>query len=186
MPRIDPIDPRKAEGKTRELLDAVQRQLGMTPNLPKTMAHSTATLSGYLGLSQALAGGTLSPREREQIALAVAQANGCGYCLAAHSAAGKLAGLSELELRDARGGTATGPRENAILAFTGGVLEHRGRVSDDALRRVREAGVSEGEITEIVANVALHVFTNYLNQVAQTEVDFPAASALETMKEVRV
>ena len=92
----------------------------------------------------------------------------------------KLFGLSELELRDARRGSATATREAAILTFAGEVLAHRGRVSDDALRRVRQAGLTDGEITEIVANVALHVFTNYLNLVAGTEVDFPAAPVLET------
>lgn len=180
MPRIEPIDPRKAEGTTREQLDAVRSKLGMTPNLTRTMARSTASLAGYLGLSGALADGALAAREREQIALAVAEFNGCGYCLAAHSAAGKLAGLSELEVLDARGGSATGTRENAILAFAGAVLRERGSVSDTALRRVREAGLTEGEITEVVANVALHVFTNYMNQVAQTTVDFPPARALQT------
>ncbi len=180
MTRIEPIDPRDSDGTTRDLLDGVRRKLGMTPNLTRTMARSAATLGGYLGLSGALDGGALSRREREQIALAVAETNGCGYCLAAHSAAGKLVGLSELELRDARRGSATGKREDEILRFAVEVLARRGRVSDNALHRVRQAGVTEGEITEIVANVALHVFTNYLNLVARTEVDFPAAPALET------
>jgi uncharacterized peroxidase-related enzyme len=179
MPRIEPTDRRKARGKCGELLEAVQRKLGMTPNLTLTMARSEATLAGYLGLSGALAEGALSAREREQIALAVAESNGCGYCLAAHSAMGKIVGMSELELLDARRGAATVKREKAILAFAGAVLTHRGRVSDEALQRVRQAGLSDGEITEIVANVALHVFTNYLNLVARTEVDFPTAPALE-------
>ena len=180
MPRIEPIDPRDAEGRTRELLDDVHRKLGMTPNLTKTMARSAATLAGYLGLSEALDDGALSRREREQIALTVAETNGCGYCLAAHSAVGKLVGLSELELRDARRGSATIKREELILTFAGEVLRERGHVCDDALRRIRAAGITDGEITEIVANVALHVFTNYLSQVAGTEVDFPVAVSLET------
>ena len=152
----------------------------MTPNLTRTMAHSAATLGGYLGLGGALAEGELSQREREQIALAVAEVNGCGYCLAAHSAVGKLVGLSELEVADARRGTATSKREHVILEFAGEVLAQRGRVSDEALRRVRDAGATDGEITEIVANVALNVFTNYLTEVAGTEVDFPAAPPIET------
>jgi len=180
VPRIEPIDPRTAKGKTRDLLDGVQHKLGMTPKLTLTMARSDATLAGYVGLSKALDGSALSRREREQIALAVAEANGCDYCLAAHSAAGKLVGLSELELRDARRGSATSKRENAIVSLAGEILSRRGTIADVALRRARNAGLADGEITEIVANVALNVFTNYLNQVAGTEVDFPAAPALET------
>jgi len=180
MPRIRPVDPRKAEGKSRELLETVRHKLGMTPNLTRTMARSAATLGGYLGLGGALAEGDLSQREREQIALAVAEANACDYCLAAHSAVGKLVGLSELDVVDARRGTATSKREEVILRFAGEVLERRGRVSDEALRRVRDGGVTDGEITEVVANVAFNLFTNYLNEVASTEVDFPAAPPLET------
>jgi uncharacterized peroxidase-related enzyme len=180
MPRIEPIDLQQAAGKTREQLDAVRRKLGMSPNLTRTMARSEATLTGYLGLSGAVSAGSLSRREREQIALTVAEANDCGYCLAAHSAAGKLAGLSELEVRDARRGIATSTRENAVVVLARQVLAERGRVSDETLRRVRQAGITDGEITEIVANVALRVFTNYLNLVAQTDIDFPVASALDT------
>jgi len=180
MPRIEPIDARDAEGKSRALLEGVHRKLGMTPNLTRTMARSSATLAGYLDLSRALATGSLSPREREQIALAVAETNGCGYCLAAHSAAGKLVGMSELEVRDARRGCATTKREELILTFAGEVLRQRGRVSDETLRRVRAAGITDGEITEIVATVALNVLTNYLSEVAGSEVDFPVAAALET------
>ena len=182
MPRIEAIDPTRAEGKSRDLLDAVRAKLGMTPNLTRTMAHSPATLAGYLGLSGAVADGSLSPREREQIALAVSETNGCDYCLAAHAAVGKIVGLSELEIADARRGSATSSRENAILSFTRDLLDQRGAVTDESLARVRDAGVSEGEITEVVANLALHVFTNYLNRLAQTEVDFPAAPPLESAK----
>jgi uncharacterized peroxidase-related enzyme len=180
MPRIEAIDPQDAQERTAQLLDGVQRRLGMTPNLIRTMAHSSATLSGYLDLSRALGRGALAAREREQIALAVAEIHGCDYCLATHSAMAKLVGLSELEVLDARRGLATSTRENAILVFAGELLARRGRVSDEVLRRVREGGLTEGEITEIVANVALHVFTNYLGEAARTEPDFPAAPVLET------
>ncbi|HSR71176.1 MAG TPA: carboxymuconolactone decarboxylase family protein [Kiloniellales bacterium] len=179
MSRIERISPQKAEGTIRELLEAVRRKLGMTPNLIRTMACSAATLAGYLGLNEALGKGALSSREREQIALAVAQANGCQYCLAAHTAFGKLLGLSELEVCDARRGSATAKREDAILKFAGEVLARRGRVPDHELDRVRRAGLTDGEITEIVANIALNVFTNYLTEVAATEVDFPSAAAAE-------
>ncbi|HSR54158.1 MAG TPA: carboxymuconolactone decarboxylase family protein [Acidobacteriota bacterium] len=179
MSRIERINPQKAEGTIRKLLEAVRRRVGMTPNLIRTMACSAATLAGYLGLDEALGKGALSSREREQIALAVAEANGCGYCLAAHTASGKLFGLSELEVCDARRGSATAKREDAILKFAGEVLARRGHVRDNELRRVRRAGLTDGEITEIVANVALNVFTNYMTEVAATKVDFPPAAVVE-------
>ena len=181
MARINPIAPQQAQGKSRELLDAVREKLGMVPNLIKTMAHSPATLGAYLGMSGALADGKLSPREREQISLSIAETNGCNYCLAAHSAIGKLAGLSELEIRDARLGTSPSSRDNAILTFAREVMNERGRVSHEALTRIRQAGLDDGEITEIIAGVALNFFTNSLNLVAQTELDFPAAATLETV-----
>lgn len=180
MTRINPIQTEEAEGQVAQQLNAIHSKMGMTPNLIRTMAQSSATLSGYLGLSGALEKASLSRREREQIALAVAEANGCHYCLAAHSAAGKANGLSDLEIRDARRGHATAGREEAILAFTTETVAKRGQVSDDALHRARQAGLTDGEITEIVASVALNLFTNYMNLVAHIDVDFPAAAPLET------
>ena len=175
MARIEPIDLNQAEGKAKTLLEGVQKNLGMTPNLIRTMANSAATLQGYLGLSGAVASGRLSAKLREQIALAVSESNQCDYCLAAHSALGKAVGLSQVQTQQARRGIADDDKTAAALRFAKRLVEDRGHVSDGELDRVREAGYSDGEITEIVANVALHIFTNYFNHVAQTEVDFPKA-----------
>jgi len=173
MPRIHPIDPRTAEGKARTLLEAVHKKFGMTPNITATLAQSPAALEGYLGLSGALAAGTLGAALREQIALAVAGASGCGYCASAHTAIGKSVGLPGEELDANLRGTASEPRAQATLDFALAVVEKRGWVSDDDLQRVRDAGFGDGEITEIVANVAQNLFTNYFNHIARTEVDFP-------------
>ncbi len=173
MTRIDPIDPRTAEGKARTLLAAVHETFGMTPNITATLAQSPAALEGYLGLSGALAAGSLGAKLREQIAVAVAGANGCGYCASAHTAIGKSVGLPGEELDSNLRGTASEPRAQATLDFALAVVEKRGWVSDDDLQRVRDAGFGDGEITEIVANVAQNLFTNYFNHVARTEVDFP-------------
>jgi uncharacterized peroxidase-related enzyme len=177
MPRITPVDPSSAEGKVRELLAGVQRSLGATPNLYRVIGRSPAALAGALGLGGALARGRLGARLREKIALAVAEANACDYCLSAHTALGKGLKLSDEELALARQGRAPAPRDAAALRFAARVVERRGRVDDADLAEVRRAGFDDGQIVEIVAEVALNVFTNYLNQVAETDVDFPIVRA---------
>ncbi len=178
MPRLDSVDPTVASGKTRELLEGVQSKLGMTPNLMRTMANSAAVLEGYLGLSGALANGHLSPELREQIALAVGEANGCDYCLAAHTAIAKSVGLSTDDILDSRRASPPDPHVAAALRFSRTLVDNRGRVEDADLNRLRAAGYGDGEIAEIVANVALNIFTNYFNHVAQTDIDFPRAEAI--------
>jgi uncharacterized peroxidase-related enzyme len=173
MPRITPLDPSNATGKAKQLLDAVQSKLGLTPNLMKTLATAPAALEGYLTFSGALAGGGLDTKFREQIALAVAQANSCAYCLAAHTALGSLAGLQADEIADSRDSRSSNAKRDAGLKFARVIVLQRGDVSDAAVNTVRAAGFSDGEITEIVANVALNIYTNYVNHVAQTSVDFP-------------
>jgi uncharacterized peroxidase-related enzyme len=173
MPRITPIQPADANGTAKQLLDAVQAKLGLTPNLMKTLATSPAALEAYLNFGAALASGSFDTKFREQIALAVAQANSCEYCLAAHAVLGHLAGLKPEDITASRHARATDPRREAGLAFAQAIVADRGKVSDAALTRVRAAGFSDGEITELVANVVINIFTNYVNHVAQTVVDFP-------------
>jgi uncharacterized peroxidase-related enzyme len=173
MTRIAAVEPAEASPKAQELLAAVKAKIGMTPNLMKTMAQSGAVLEGYLGLSGALGGGVLSARLREQIALAVGQANSCQYCLSAHSAVGKMVGLTPEEIAASRRATSSDARTAAALRFVQDLVVHKGMVEDSALRVLREADYSDAEIVEIIANVALNIFTNYFNHVAGTEVDFP-------------
>lgn len=175
MPRIQPVRIETAEAKTAELLSGVKKKLGMVPNLISTMAQSPATANAYLGFSQTLAGGLLPARLQEQIALTVGQANECGYCIAAHCTIGQKAGLSVADVAQARHGTAADDKAKTALAFARKLVDNRGRVTDADLEQVRHAGYSDGEISEIVANVALNIFTNYFNHVADTEIDFPAA-----------
>jgi uncharacterized peroxidase-related enzyme len=177
MPRITALERTATSGPARALLDAVQSTLGTTPNLMKTLAAAPAALKGYLDLNETLAAGILDRRFREQIALTVAQANLCDYCLAAHHALGALAGLPPDEMTRNRGGRSSEPRREAGLQFAKAVVTERGQVSDTALAAVRAAGFEDAEIVEIVANVALNVFSNYINHVAQTVVDFPPVGA---------
>ena len=178
MPRIAPIHPETASPAAAELLTAVKKKMGVVPNIIATMAQSTSVANAYLGFSQSLAGGLLSPRLREQIALAVGEANECQYCVAAHSMLGKKAGLTEADTEAARRGSATDAKEARALEFARAVVAQRGHVADADVQELRNAGYSDGEIVEIVAHVALNLFTNYFNHVADTEIDFPAAPEL--------
>jgi uncharacterized peroxidase-related enzyme len=178
MPRIKPVDRNTADPATVELLSSVRRSMGAVPNLIATMAHSPAVARAYLGFAQALAGGSLPRRLREQIALAVGEANACGYCLAAHTALGRRAGLTEEETKEARRASSQDGKEQAALAFARKVVQDRGVVADEDVEQLRRAGYTDGEVGEIVANVALNLFTNYFNHVAGTDVDFPAAPDL--------
>jgi uncharacterized peroxidase-related enzyme len=173
MPRIKTIETAEAAPKAKSLLEGVQKKLGMTPNLMRTMANSPAVLEAYLGFSNSLGQSSLTPKQREQIALAVGEVNHCQYCLAAHSALGKMAGLGDEEIADSRRGASTDRKTEAILQFARKIVTERGWVSDDDVQTVRTAGVSDAEIAETVATVALNIFTNYFNHVAGTDVDFP-------------
>ncbi len=178
MPRIHPVEPDKASGKTKELLDRAQAKMGRVPNLIKTLANSPAALEAYLGFSDALSNGVIPAQLREQIALTVSEANGCGYCLAAHSAVGKMVGLSEEEIQESRQGTAADGKTEAALRFSRQLVEKLGWVNDGDVTHLRNAGYGDEEIAEIIAHVARNIFTNYFNHVAETAVDFPEAPAL--------
>ena len=165
--------------KSQLLLDAVEKQLGVVPNLFRLVGSSTAALEGYLGLNSAL-GRTLDAKTRERIALAVAQANGCDYCLSAHTYLGlNLAKIDDAEIALNRAGHSGDAKADAALVFVRKVLETRGRVSDADLAAVRLAGFSEPQVIEIVASVALNVLSNYVNNVAQTDIDFPVVLAAQ-------
>ncbi len=163
--------------KSQPILDAVEKQLGMVPNLFRLVGSSPAALEGYVGLNGAL-GQTLDAKTRERIALAVAQANGCDYCLSAHTYLGlNLAKIDDAEIALNRTGHSADAKADAALIFARQVLDTRGNVSDADLAAVRLAGFSEPQVIEIVANVAVNVLTNYINNVAQTDIDFPVVEA---------
>lgn len=173
MPRFQPLDPERANGKASILLDAVQSKLGFVPNIMKTFAQAPAALEAYLNFSKALGTGTLDARLREQIAVAAAGVNSCGYCASAHTAAGGKLGIDSAELLENLEAKSGDPKTEAALRFTRAVIEDRGFVSDDDVRLIREAGYSDGEIIEIIANISLNLYTIYFNHIAQTVNDFP-------------
>ena len=176
MPRISPIDPSKASGDTAVQLDVARKAFGGTPNLVTTAANSAPALAAMLGLFANMRASSLGPKLGEQIAIAVAQSNGCGYCLSAHTAIGKLHGLDASELSAAKRASSADPRAEAILSLAVDINRARGKVTDAALAKARLAGVTDAEIVEIVGHVALNVFTNYLNNVSETQIDFPVVA----------
>jgi uncharacterized peroxidase-related enzyme len=163
---------------SQPLLQAVKKQLGVVPNLFRLVGTSPAALEGYLGLNGALANGALEAPTRERIALAVAEINGCDYCLSAHSYLGKnLAKLSDAEMAANRDGHSADAKADAAVGFAVKLVNTRGHVSDADLRAVKDAGYDDAQVIEIVLHVALNTLTNYVNEVARTEIDFPAVSA---------
>jgi len=178
MSRISfPASVEAAPVAAQPLLNGVKAKLGSVPNLFRLLAVSPAALEGYLGLSGALGKGSLDARTRERIALAVAEFNGCGYCTSAHAFIGKnLAGLSDAEIAANRNGSSTDDRAAAAVSFAIKVVETRGQVSDADVAAIRLAGYSDAEVIEIVLHVALNTLTNYVNEVADTTIDFPAVT----------
>jgi uncharacterized peroxidase-related enzyme len=173
MARLNLIERETATGPAKELLDGVQKALGVTPNLMKVLANAPQVLKSYLDTNSALAGGNLEAQHRERIALRVAELNRCEYCLSAHTYLGSHAGLSDEEVLASREGASSEPKANAVLALVTAAVKKQGRVSRSEMDAARNAGLSDGEIVEVVANVALNIMTNYLNNVAGTEIDFP-------------
>jgi uncharacterized peroxidase-related enzyme len=159
---------------SRPLLEAVKKQLGSAPNLFRMVGNSPAALEGYLGLNGALGKGTLDARTRQRIALAVAEVNGCDYCLAAHTYLGaNMAKLDAAEIAANRDGTSSDPKAAAALRFATQLVRERGHVSADAVAAVKAAGYDDAQVVEIVVHVALNTLTNYVNSALGTEVDFP-------------
>lgn len=168
-----------APAASQPLLDAVEKQLGVVPNLFRLAALSPAALGGLTGLSGALSK-ALDAKTRERIALAVAQVNGCDYCLSAHAYLGaNLAKLDAGEISLARQGRSADPKADAAVAFAAKVAHARGHVADTDIAAVRAAGFTDAQIVEITALVAENFLTNFLNNVAGTEIDFPVLRTAE-------
>ncbi len=174
MSRVPLIDPNHTTPDRQALLAQIHGAFGATPNMFRAVANSAAALRSMWGSFGALGGGVIPARLGEQIAVAIANRNACEYCLAAHTALGRKAGASAEEMSAAQGGASTDPKTAAALRFALTVVEARGQVGDADVRAVREAGFNDEEIVEILAHVALNLFTNYVNVAFAVPVDFPA------------
>lgn len=178
MPRLKPIEYGEAPEGTRGLLDDVQQQMGMIPNIFWTLANSPTALEGFVGLREALDKGVLSAKLREEIGLTVSEINQSQYCVCGHAAIGRTLGCSDEEITDARRGTSPDSKVSAALHFAREVVENRGCLSDEEFQRLRDVGYEDREITEMIACIALSVFGDYFTHIAQTELDFPEVPEL--------
>jgi len=174
MANISPVETRDA-GRSQPLLDTVHRKLGTIPNLLATMAHAPAALEFYLAAGTAFDKGALDGPLREKIALTVAGESKCDYCASAHTFIGRSLGIGEAEASRNLAGESSDPRTQAILRFARAVVRDRALTVDNAseVNRLRADGVTDEEIIENVANVAFNICTNYVNHIADTDIDFP-------------
>ncbi len=173
MPRIAPLQIATAPEKARPLLENLKKKLGTVPNLFATIGQSPEALQALLGAMDVLGKGALSAREVELVNLFTSELNGCGYCISAHGALGRLAGLSPDDIEAARLGRGANAREQAILLLVRKVVRTGGAAAGTELARAREAGLTDGEVVEVLAHVALKAFTNAVGILAQTNIDFP-------------
>jgi len=173
MARIHIVNPQTATGETKTLLAAVQTKLGATPNFLRVLANSPAALTAFLGLHQIAENGTLDLKTRERIAVALAEQNGCQYCLSAHSAIGRKAGLTGDEIEANREGTSHDVTAAAAVAFARALVEHKGDVTQAELDAVRAAGYGDAAIVEIIVHVGMNLLTNILGRASRVDIDFP-------------
>lgn len=173
MARVQIINPQTATGDTKALLDAVQSQLGVTPNFIRVLANSPKALEGFLGLYGAMGGISLDKATQERIALVVAESNACEYCVSAHTAIGRHAGLSAREMALNRAGRSGDTKADAIVAFAKAINDTTGEVSPSDFDAARRAGLGDAEIVEVITVVALNILTNIIGKATQPEIDFP-------------
>lgn len=181
MPRIQPVDVAQPPADAAPLLAGLNEKLGRVPNIYATMAQAPAVLKGVLNASGTLGETSLSGALREQIALAVGGANRCDYCAAAHTAIGKMNGLSDEQTQAALTGSADDAQAQAAITFARAILDREGFVTDEQLAAVKSAGFGDQQVVEIIAVVVFNIFTNYINHIAETEIDFPKVQIPETV-----
>ncbi len=180
MPRIAPLTVESAPEAAKPVLEGIQKALGRVPNLYATLAQQPGVLSGFLGFKDGLGSdANLSPAVAEQIALVVGNLNQCGYCVSAHTAIGKMQGLTDAQTVDAQRGLADDPKAQAILTLAKAIVEREGFVTNEQVQAFRDAGGTDAEIVEILGHVVANIFTNYANHILETEVDFPQAALVE-------
>lgn len=173
MARINIVTPESASAEQKALYEAIQAQLGMVPNFLKVFANSPAALKAFLGLHGLAGEGSLDPLTRERIALALAQQNSCEYCLSAHTAIGRKAGLSGDEIDANRSGTSRDGKAAVSVKFARSLVAHMGEITTAELQEMRDAGYSESDIVEVISHVGMNILTNLLGKAARVDIDFP-------------
>lgn len=173
MARINLVSPGTGTAEQETLFQAIQSQLGLVPNFLKAFANSPAALKAFLGLHGIASEGSLDPKTRERIALALAQQNSCSYCLAAHTAIGRKAGLDASEIEANRAGGSEDAKAAVAVRFARSVAAHAGEVTTAELNEMRAAGYSESDIVEVITHVGMNLLTNMLGKAGRIDIDFP-------------
>ncbi len=181
MKNLEVLTPETASDSSRELFAAIKGKIGMLPNVYATIGHSAPALKATLGIQDALSNGAFSDKEREVVALAVAQANECEYCLAAHTAVGKGLGLSQEDTVAIRTGEVNDTRLRALSVLAYAITASRGYPGQEKIDAFFNAGFSRAALSELIVLVAMNTITNYTNHIAGTPIDFPAAPALASV-----
>ena len=179
MSRITFVTKDTADTDQTALLDAIQGKLGMVPNFLAVLAHSPEALKAFLGLHGIAEAGHLDPQTRERIALAIAQDNACQYCVSAHTAIGRKAGLTDAEIEANRAGTSQDAKAAAAVVFAKALNDNFGDVTLAELSAVRDAGYGDAEIVEIIVHVGMNILTNLIGRASQVDIDFPKVSLQE-------
>jgi uncharacterized peroxidase-related enzyme len=173
MSRINIVTAESADTEQKALLNAIDSKLGMVPNFLKILANSPAALRAFLGLHGIAGEGTLDPQTRERIALGLAQQNACEYCLSAHTAIGRKAGLNTAEIEANRSGSSQDAKAAVAVKFARSLVEHMGEVTSAEIGEVRAAGYSDADIVEIITHAGMNVLTNLIGKASRVEIDFP-------------
>ncbi|MBC7958189.1 MAG: peroxidase-related enzyme [Cytophagales bacterium] len=174
MSRVPLLSATNASADSKALLEQIHSAFGATPNMFKAVANSPAALKSMWGSFAALSKGPLDGKIGEKIAVAVAERNACEYCLAAHMTLGRKAGATADEMAAAQMGEASDPKTAAALRFALKLVNERGQLADADVQALRQVGFSDEAVVEILAHVALNLFTNYVNVAFNVPVDFPA------------
>jgi len=173
MARINLVSTASANPEQQALFDAIQAKLGMVPNFLKAFANSPAALKSFLGLHFIADNGSLDAQTRERIALALAEQNSCEYCLSAHTAIGRKAGLDGIEIEANRSGTSEDERAAVAVRFARSLVDHMGEVTTSELQEMRNAGYSDSDIVEVITHVGMNILTNVLGKAGRIDIDFP-------------
>ncbi len=184
MKNLEALSRDQVAPETQEVFDALKTKVGMVPNLYATVANSHKALTTMLSATETLASGEFNGKEVEAIALAVGQINSCGYCLSAHTTLGKLQGFTEEQTLEIRQGTIADKKLSALTALASEITISRGRPDQSIVDKFFAAGYSKAALSELIGLVALNTFTNYTNNVAGTEIDFPVAKDLPELATV--
>jgi len=179
MQRIQPVTIDNAPEESKPVLGKIRAKFGRIPNIFATVANSPAAIKALMGVFGSLEQGVLAGKPHEAIALRVGQVNGCTYCTAAHTAKAKMAGVTQDETVAFRKGESDDPKIKALLDLASALNENRGAISDDELAAARAAGLTDEDILETVAIVVCNVFTNTVNALVKTDLDFPSAPPLD-------